>query len=387
LDIADIFKEMDFTWSERQLALKSKVIDFANRELNEDIIRRDVNGEFSKSLWQKCSDYGILNLASDLDGNKISFLDLVITMEGFGYACLDNGLALGLGAQMLSIQMPIQEIGTAYQKEAFLKPLANGTMIGAHGLTEPDSGSDVYNLKSTAKKVKGGYILNGQKCYVTLAPISDVAIIFASTNPKLKTMGISAFLVNTDTKGFTKNTVQDKMGLKTVPIGEYEFKDCFVPEENRIGKEGVGLSISQHYLKYERCAIMASQVGTMERQLEECIAFSKNRKQYNQSINNFQSVSNRLANMKLRLETSRLLLYKVAWLIENKQFSTLDAAMLKLHLSESFYESSLDAIRIHGAKGYLSEFGVERNLRDAAGGLIYAGTSDIQRNLIARLLE
>ena len=378
---------MDFTWSERQLALKSKVIDFANRELNEDIIRRDVNGEFSKSLWQKCSDYGILNLASDLDGNKISFLDLVITMEGFGYACLDNGLALGLGAQMLSIQMPIQEIGTAYQKETFLKPLANGTMIGAHGLTEPDSGSDVYNLKSTAKKVKGGYILNGQKCYVTLAPISDVAIIFASTNPKLKTMGISAFLVNTDTKGFTKNTVQDKMGLKTVPIGEYVFKDCFVPEENRIGKEGVGLSISQHYLKYERCAIMASQVGTMERQLEECIAFSKNRKQYNQSINNFQSVSNRLANMKLRLETSRLLLYKVAWLIENKQFSTLDAAMLKLHLSESFYESSLDAIRIHGAKGYLSEFGVERNLRDAAGGLIYAGTSDIQRNLIARLLE
>ena len=387
MDIADIFKEMDFTWSERQLALKSKVIDFANRELNEDIIRRDANGEFSKSLWQKCSDYGILNLASDLDGNKISFLDLVITMEGFGYACLDNGLALGLGAQMLSIQMPIQEIGTAYQKETFLKPLANGTMIGAHGLTEPDSGSDVYNLKSTAKKVKGGYILNGQKCYVTLAPISDVAIIFASTNPKLKTMGISAFLVNTDTKGFTKNTVQDKMGLKTVPIGEYVFKDCFVPEENRIGKEGVGLSISQHYLKYERCAIMASQVGTMERQLEECIAFSKNRKQYNQSINNFQSVSNRLANMKLRLETSRLLLYKVAWLIENKQFSTLDAAMLKLHLSESFYESSLDAIRIHGAKGYLSEFGVERNLRDAAGGLIYAGTSDIQRNLIARLLE
>jgi alkylation response protein AidB-like acyl-CoA dehydrogenase len=387
LDIADIFKEMDFTWSERQLALKSKVIDFAHKELNEDIIRRDANGEFSKSLWKKCSDYGILNLASDLDGNKISFLDLVITMEGFGYACLDNGLALGLGAQMLSIQMPIQEIGTAYQKETFLKPLANGTMIGAHGLTEPDSGSDVYNLKSTATKVKEGYILNGQKCYVTLAPISDVAIIFASTNPKLKTMGISAFLVNTDSKGFKKNTVQDKMGLKTVPIGEYEFKDCFVPEENRIRKEGVGLSISQHYLKYERCAIMASQVGTMERQLEECIAFSKNRKQYNQSINNFQSVSNRLANMKLRLETSRLLLYKVAWLIENKEFSTLDAAMLKLHLSESFYESSLDAIRIHGAKGYLSEFGIERNLRDAAGGLIYAGTSDIQRNLIARLLE
>lgn len=378
---------MNFDWSKKQLELKSKAIAFAKQELNEDIIKRDAEGNFSKTLWKKCADYGILNLASELNGKKVSFFDLIITMEGFGYGCLDNGLALGLGAQMLSIQMPIVEIGTDYQKKEFLEPLANGTMIGAHGLTEPDSGSDVYNLKSTATRAEGGYILNGQKCHVTLAPISDVAIIFASTNPKLKTMGLSAFLVKTDSKGFKKFEVQDKMGLKTVPIGRYEFKDCFVPEENRIGKEGVGLSMSQHYLKYERCAIMASQIGTMERQLEECIAFSKNRKQYNQPIKNFQSVSNRLANMKLRLETSRLLLYKVASLIEKKEFCTLEAAMLKLHLSESFYESSLDAIRIHGAKGYLSEYGVERNLRDAAGGLIYAGTSDIQRNLIAKLLE
>ena len=174
--------------------------------------------------------------------------------------------------------------------------------------------------------------------------------------------------------------------MRTVPIGDLFFEDCFVPEENRLGKEGSGWAITSYSLEYDRCSILASQLGAMERQLETSIAFVKKRQQFGKSISTFQSVSNRIADMKLRLETSRLLLYKVAWLKNEGGSAMLDAALLKLQLSESFITSSLDTIRNHGGSGFLTEEGVERDLRDAVGGVLYAGTSDIQRNIISQLL-
>ncbi len=176
------------------------------------------------------------------------------------------------------------------------------------------------------------------------------------------------------------------MGLRTVPLGDLEFDECFVEEKDRLGAEGSGFSISSHSLEYERCAILASQLGAMERQLEETVSHARRRQQFGQPIGKFQSVSNRVAEMKLRLETSRLLLYRVAWLKQAGKPAMLDAALLKLHLSESFVSSSLDTIRNHGGRGYLTESEIERDLRDAVGGLLYAGTSDIQRNIIARIL-
>ena len=177
-----------------------------------------------------------------------------------------------------------------------------------------------------------------------------------------------------------------KMGLRTVPIGDLVFEDCFVPEENRLGKEGAGWSITISSLEYDRCSILASQLGAMEYQLESTIAFVKQRKQFGKSIGEFQSISNRIANMKLRVETSRLLLYQVAWLKSQGKSAMMEAALLKLNLSESFVASSMDAIRCHGGSGYLTEYEIERNLRDAVGGVIYAGTSDIQRNIISKTL-
>ena len=174
--------------------------------------------------------------------------------------------------------------------------------------------------------------------------------------------------------------------MRTVPFGDLTFEDCFVPEENRLGKEGAGWGITIASLEYDRCCILASQLGAMERQLDESIAFVKKRKQFGKSIGNFQAVSNRIANMKLRLETSRLLLYKVAWLKNQGKSAMMEAAMLKLQLSESFVASSIDTIRNHGGYGYITENEIERDLRDAIGGVIYAGTSDIQRNIISDLL-
>lgn len=380
---------MDFSIPEEYLLYKQDVIIFA-KQLDDNLLERDQKGTFSHSLWQKCAAFGIQGLAAPVEYGgsqaQINLFKAVLAMEGFGYGCKDNGLALGLNAQMWTVQIIINIFGTKTQKQQFLTPLANGSWIGAHALTEEQSGSDTFSMQTRAEKVEGGYILNGEKRLITFAPIADMALVFASTNPKYGKWGISAFLVETKSTGVQASASRSKMGCRTVPIGELKFENCFVPEENRLGKEGAGFSITQQSLEYDRCCILASDLGAMERQLEEAIKYAKTRKQFGQAIGKFQSVSNRIANMKLRLETARLLLYKMAWLKSNNKSCTLEASLLKLHLSEGFVASSMDAIRIHGGNGYLTDFEVERNLRDAVGGVLYAGTSDIQRNIIAKLL-
>jgi alkylation response protein AidB-like acyl-CoA dehydrogenase len=208
--------------------------------------------------------------------------------------------------------------------------------------------------------------------------------VFATTDHELGKWGISTFLVDKDTAGFEASSDIDTMGLRTAPIGELIFEDCFVPEENRIGPEGAGASIFSSSQEWERAVILAGEIGAMQRQLEQAIQYANERQQFGQAIGKFQSVSNRIADMKLRLETARLLTYKVAWLKSVGRSVMLDAAIAKLYLGECYVESSLDAIRVHGGYGYMTEFEVERNLRDAIGGTLYGGTSDIQRSIISR---
>jgi alkylation response protein AidB-like acyl-CoA dehydrogenase len=176
------------------------------------------------------------------------------------------------------------------------------------------------------------------------------------------------------------------MGLRTSPMGELILQDCIVSEESRLGSEGAGSSIFNSSMEWERSCILGSHIGAMERQLEECIRYTRERRQFGQTIGKFQAVSNRIAEMKVRLETARLLLYKVAWLKQMGKTAIMEAAMAKLYLSESFVQSSLDAIRTHGGYGYMTEMEIERELRDAVGGLLYSGTSDIQRMIISRWL-
>lgn len=381
---------MDFSFPLEYSKYKSEVISFAINELNDYVIEADLNGEFPERKWKKCADFGIQGLAvpKKYGGQleDVNFERAMLAMEGLGHGCKDNGLSFGLNAQMWTVQTPIVHFGTEEQKNRFLPGLANGSIIGSHALTEESAGSDIYNMQTTASITEGGYLLNGKKRLITLGPISDLALVFANANPKVGKWGVTAFLVERESEGFKQNPVQSKMGMRSIPIGELEFQDCFVPDGNVLGKEGMGFSILNHSLEYDRCCILASQLGAMERQLEESIEFVKSRDQFGQAVGKFQSVSNRIADMKLRLETSRLLLYKVAWLKSQGTPAVLETAMLKLHLSESFTESSIDAIRNQGGMGYLTENETERNLRDALGGLIYAGTSDIQRNIISKML-
>lgn len=310
----------------------------------------------------------------------------MLGMEALGYGCRDGGLLLGLNAQMWAVQLPILHFGSEFQKQRFLPKLCGGEWKGAHGITEPSTGSDVFNMTTTATPCDGGYRLNGTKCMVTLAPLADVALVVATVDPSMGKWGITTFLVERSFDGFSVGENELKMGLRTVPIGELRMQDCFVPESHRLGVEGGGFATFNYSLEFERCCILASQIGAMQRQLEECVAYARERIQFGQPIGRFQSVSNRIADMKMRLETARLMLYKVAWLKNQGKSAMLDAAILKLYLSECFLDSSLDAVRIHGGRGYMTETEMERDLRDSVGGVLYAGTSDIQRNIIASLL-
>jgi alkylation response protein AidB-like acyl-CoA dehydrogenase len=286
---------------------------------------------------------------------------------------------------MLSIQPAIALFGSDALKENYLARLANGA-YGAFAISEESSGSDTYSLKATATRVDGGYRLNGEKKFITLAPVADIALVFATVDAELGEWGVTGFVIERGQDGFTTTETQPKMGLRTTPIGDIILNDCFVPESNRLGAEGAGVAVFNKAMESERSYILAGQIGAMERQLEDTIKFVRERKQFGTPVARFQSVANRVADMKLRLETSRLLLYKVAWMESQGTPLVLDAALANLHLSETYVESSLDAVRNHGARGFLSEYEVERDLRDSVGGLIYSGTSDIQRNIIARML-
>lgn len=379
---------MDFSWSKEQLEFKQAVIDFAQKELNEGLIEHDRQGQLARDNWRKCAQFGILGLPfpEEYGGIEADILTTMLTMEGLGYGCRDNGLIFAMNAQMWSVQMPIYLYGTEAQKARYLPALASGDIIGAHGMSEPDAGSDAYSLRTRAERRDGGYLLNGTKMFVTNAPVADMAVVFATTNPARKMWGITAFVVDMDTPGFSVSRDIEKMGLRTSPMGELIFEDCFIPEENRLGPEGAGARMFNDSMEWERSCILGSHIGAMERQLEECVRYAREREQYGQPIGKFQSVANRIVDMKVRLETARLLLYKVAWLKKQGKSASMEAAMAKLYLSEAFVQSGLDAVATLGGYGYMTEFEVERDLRDAIGGTIYSGTSDIQRNIIAQLL-
>ena len=379
---------MDFSWTEEQLKYKQAVIEFAQKELNKGLLEHDRLGELPRENWQKCAQFGILGLAvpEEYGGSGEDILTTMLVMEGLGYGCRDNGLIFAMNAQMWSVQHPILTFGSEAQKQKYLPGMCNGQLIGAHGMSEPDSGSDAYSLHTRVKRTDDGYVLNGTKMFVTNAPVADVALIFATVDPAKGMGGISAFLVDKGTPGFRVSRNIEKMGLRTSPMGELILEDCCVPVESRLGPEGAGVSIFNSSMEWERSCILGSHVGAMEHQLEEAIRYTRDRRQFGQRIGKFQSVSNRIADMKVRLETARLLLYKVAWLKKMGKPAVMEAAMAKLYLSECFVQSSLDAVRTYGGYGYMTELEVERDLRDAVGGTLYSVTSDIHRMIISRWL-
>ncbi|HWH36044.1 MAG TPA: acyl-CoA dehydrogenase family protein [Acidimicrobiales bacterium] len=379
---------MDFGWTEEQQRRRQEVIDFARRELNDDVRERDAGAAFSAEAWKRCAGFGIqgLPVPEEYGGQGADPITIMMTMEALGYGCADNGLLFGLGAQMWSAETPLVRFGTEEQKRRFLPGLCDGSLVGVQAMTEPESGSDAFAMSTLVEQRGDRYVLDGTKTFITNAPVADVIVVFATSAPGRGFGGASAFLVERGTPGLEIGPPLAKMGLRTIPMGEVRLSGCEVPAENRLGPAGAGLAIFNHSMDWERSYILAGAVGTMQRQLDRCISRARERRQFGQAIGKFQAVAHRIVDIHTRVRTGRLLLYELAWLRTQKKSTTVESALAKLWVSESFLASSLDALFVHGGAGYLTENELERDVRDAVAGCIYSGTSDMQRNIIAARL-
>jgi alkylation response protein AidB-like acyl-CoA dehydrogenase len=379
---------MDPDWNTEEQALYESVLAFCEERLQDDVTVLDARSAFSKDAWKSCADFGVLGWRVPTEhggkGHRIALVAYL--MEALGYGCEDNGLAFALGTQMWGIQTALLQFGKDEQIEKYLPGLIRGDLIGAHAMNEDSSGSDAFAIDTTAVADGDDFVINGEKTLVTFAPIADFAIAFAKTAPDAGQWGISAFLVDADTPGYMAGDPDAMMGLRTAPYGRVMFEDCRVPASALLGNAGAGASIFSYIQLFERSLVLAPHVGAMQRLLEQSLSFARERKRAGAPVGKHQAVSHRIADMKLRLETSRMLLYRTARKQQEGTADLMDAALTKIYLSESLTQSALDAIAVHGGDGYLTEAGIERNLRDAIGATIYSGTSDVQRNIVASLL-
>ncbi len=377
---------MHFDWTDEQLALKKAVLDFARSEL----VRRD-DGDNADTLWreawEKCANFGILGLyfPQSYGGQEAGGLGTALAMETLGTVCPDAGLLFALSAQMWSVQMPIWRFGDEAQRSRYLPRLINGSLMGAHGMTETESGSDAFSLRTRAVRDGDSYLLSGSKTFVTSAPDADLFVIFARLPDRPAIFGLTAFLVERSW-GVRVGSPIHKMGLNGAPMAELYLEECRVPAANRLGGEGQGARIFNDSMEWERTYILAWQIGTMERQIAEAVTYARERKLSGKPISGFQAVSHRIADMKIRLETARLLLYHAAWLKSEGRPVSIESAIAKVYAAEAAVASALDAIQLRGGYGYATDTGIERTLRDAIGGRIYSGTSEVLHNIIAHEL-
>jgi alkylation response protein AidB-like acyl-CoA dehydrogenase len=382
---------MDFALGTEEQEWHDAALQFARQELGgeQSLLDRDERREFWREGWRRCARFGIQGLPVPEDyGGKGKDLPVTIAaMEGLGYGCPDNGLIFAINASLWTNSIPILVYGTEEQRRRFLPGLCDGTLIGANGASEAEAGSDIFSMTTRAVRRGDRWVLDGRKTWVTSGPVADLFVCYATTDPARGVLGISAFLVPRGTPGFRVVREIKKLGVRTVPMGELAFEGCMLPLENLLGREGRGAEVFNCSMEWERGAILASTLGTMRRQLERAVDHARHRKQFGKSIGKFQAVAHRIVAMKLRLETCRPLVYKIGWLKAQGKDATLEAAMAKLHVSECFVQNSLDAVQLFGAAGFTADLGIERDLRDSVGSLIYSGTNDIQRNIIAQQLR
>lgn len=379
---------MDFSWSSAQEEFFGSVAALAGAGSMNTVVENDRRSVFNVDGWKTCGEFGIMGLPVPRGYGGLGHDPLTTAgaLERLGYACKDNGLLFSINAHIWTVCMPLVAFGSEEQKASYLPRLCNGQSIGASSISEAESGSDVYNLQAIAAKTTDGYVLNGSKKWVTNGPIADLFVIYATVDPAKGAHGVTAFLVEKQTPGLTVSDAIDTMGIRTSPLSGVTLVNCQIPLRNRLGNEGAGMALFTHAMIWERGLILASAVGAMQRLLERCIQYAKTRKQFGQPIGKFQLVAQKIADMKLRVETSRYLLYHSAWLRSQGKKAILEASMTKLHVSESWVQNCQDALQIHGAYGYATELEIERELRDAIASRIYSGTNEIQKNIVASLL-
>ena len=375
------------TWSTAQRELRAGMARWS-AALGEGHLERDAEAGFPEDKWKLVCESGMLRLPFEQRWGGLG-QDLATTMyvlEGLGEGCRDGGLGFSVSTHVVSTGIALQRFGSATLKDRFLPAVCDGARIGAHAISEPDSGSDAFAMRTRAVRDGDRFVLNGTKAFVSNGPVAGLFVVYARTHPSGGPLGTTAFLVERDTPGLHVGGAVGKMGLRTSPLSEIYFQDCAVPADHVVGRVGGGYVVLDHVMKREILLSFAITLGAMEHRLTRCVAYARERTAFGAPIGSYQAVSHRIADMKIGVETSRKWLYDTASRLMAGEDVTADIAMTKLVVSEHNTASALAAVQIFGGNGYLSEYGVEKDLRDAVAGTVYSGTSEIQRNRICSTL-
>lgn len=377
---------MDFVLRAVDQARARSVRELGRRLSAGDMIARDRAGLFSHDAWKELAAAGLTGLPvpRQYSGQGADAQTIVTILAALGETCTDNGLMFALGAHLWACTDPIARFGDDQQRQRWLPGLCDGSLIGAHAATEPEAGSAAATIRTTAMPATDGWLLNGEKTFVTNASVADVFLVTAVTDARRGWLGISAFLVPRTAPGLTIGPVIEKAGLRTATMASLTLRECRLQPAALLGPLGGGMAMFTATMTHERAFILAPIVGVLRRLATQCTAYARQRRQDGTPIAHFGGVARRLAELRLRAETAELLAHKVAWLADQQQLGPDHAAMVKLHLSEAFAASAADAVQIHGGYGYTTAAELERMTRDAMGALLYSGTSDIQRTVIAR---
>jgi len=380
---------MDFAFTKEQLLFKKEIIQFAKKEIVPRVREHDLKGEFDFESFRKMGDFGILGLhfPEELGGQGADVITTVLAGEALGEAGVDGGLTLAYGAHTFLCADTIFRHATDAQRKKYIPKLASGEWIGCMGLSEPDAGSDVASMRTVAEKKGDTYVLNGTKMWITNGPIADVAVVYAKTNPEAQHAGISAFIVEKGTPGFSAGPPLIKMGVRTSHTSELIFQDCILPAENLLGKEGEGFLMAMQTVEWDRSALLAPFVGSATYLLKKCAQYAKGRVQFGRPIGQFQAIKHKLADIRIFGEAARALVYRIAWCKDQgRPLNHLEAAVAKLFVGDWSLKPTNDAVVLHGGYGYTHEFDVERIFRDSRLAPIGGGTSEVQKMIISKLM-
>ena len=374
---------MNFGLTREQELVRQMVREFAVNEVKPIAAEIDETERFPMENVKKMGELGMMGIPfpKELGGSGGDVLSYIIAVEELSKVCATTGVILSAHTSLCASLL--YENGTPAQKEKYLVPLAKGEKIGAFGLTEPGAGTDAAGQQTTAILEGDNYILNGSKIFITNGGVADTFIVFAMTDKSQGTRGISAFIVEKDFPGFSIGKKEDKLGIRASSTTELIFEDCVIPKENLVGKEGKGFGIAMKTLDGGRIGIAAQALGIAEGAYEEAVKYMKERKQFGRSLSAFQGLQWMIAEMETKIEAAKLLVYKAAWLKQNKLPYSVDAAKAKLFAAEVAMDVTTKAVQIHGGYGYTKEYPVERMMRDAKITEIYEGTSEVQKMVIA----
>lgn len=374
---------MDFELTEEQIMIQEMAHDFAEKEIKPKAPELDKTERHPTEIIQKMAELNLMGIAipDTYGGGGADVVSYVLALEEISWGCASVGVIMSVNNSLVCD--PIYTFGTEEQKKKFLTPLASGKKLGCFGLTEPEAGSDAAAQKTTAILQGDFWIINGKKNFITNGNVADYCVLMAMTDRSKGYKGISSFIVDCQTPGFSVGVVEKKLGIKASGTAELILEDCRIPKENLLGEVGQGFYLAMNTLDGGRIGIAAQANGIAKAALEAAIAYSKTRTQFGNPISKFQAIQWMIADMATELEAARLLTLRAAFLKDHKQRYEKEAAMAKLFASETANRIATKALQIHGGYGYIQEYNVERHFRDARITEIYEGTSEIMRLVIA----